>query len=211
MLLSKVVVTHVSSIPLAVVPRQARASELAVVVPEGCGVVWSFIRAHQHRAGRHVAVYWDGTIRLDVGVELNGSLPDGGDIVRSATPAGLPPSDSPRASITQLGTAHRAIRDWCSGARAPAGGPNWEIYGHWQDEWNADRLRRFGPMSSTSWRRAGPRLANRSDKTPNECRRCSRDRHSSPGPVGPAGGAHVRSRAGLSSGQPGGRAEIPGI
>jgi effector-binding domain-containing protein len=138
MALTQVQVTHVTSIPLAVVRRQARASELAVAVPAGCGVVWSFVRAHQLQAGRHVAVYWDGTIRLEVGVELNGHFPDGGDIVRSATPAGRAASVVHLGPYDQLGMAHQAIRDWCSAHRHELAGPNWEIYGHWQNAWNAD-------------------------------------------------------------------------
>ena len=138
MALTEVQVTHVSSIPLAVVRRQARASELAAAVPAGCGVVWSFVRAHQLSAGRNVAVYWDGTIRLEVGVELNGSLPDGGDIVPSATPAGLAASVVHLGPYDQLGTAHQAIRDWCSAQGHQLTGPNWEIYGHWQSDWNSD-------------------------------------------------------------------------
>ena len=135
---AEVHVMHVGSIPLAVVRRQARASELAVVVPRECGVVWSFVRAHQLRGGRHVAVYWDGTIRLEVGVELNGSFPEEGDIVRSATPAGLAASVVHLGPYNQLGAAHRAIRDWSSTHKRQLAGPNWEIYGHWQNDWNAD-------------------------------------------------------------------------
>jgi effector-binding domain-containing protein len=141
MALTEIQVTDVSSIPLAVLRRQARASELAVVVPEGCGVVWSFVRAHQLRAGRHVAVYWDGAIRLHVGVELDEPFPDGGDIVRSATPAGLAASVVHFGPYGELGTAHQAIRDWCSAHGHQLAGPNWEIYGHWQDDWNADPSR----------------------------------------------------------------------
>ena len=138
MALTEIQVTDVSSIPLAVLRRQARASELAIAVPEGCGVVWSFVRAHQLQAGRNVAVYWDGTIRLEVGVELHGAFPDGGDIVRSATPAGLVASVVHFGPYGQLDTAHQAIRDWCSAYRHQFAGPNWEVYGHWQHEWNAD-------------------------------------------------------------------------
>jgi effector-binding domain-containing protein len=138
MSMTAVQVARVSSIPLAVVRRQTRASELAVVVPEGCGLVWSFVRAHQLSAGRNVAVYWDGTIRLDVGVELSGHLPEGGDIVRSATPAGLVASVVHHGPYSQLGTAHRTIQEWCSANGYELAGPNWEVYGHWQDAWNAD-------------------------------------------------------------------------
>ena len=107
---SDVHVSHVPGIPVAVVRRQARASELARIVPEGCGAVWAYVRAHQLKGGRHVAIYWDGSIRLEVGVELDQSLPEGGDILRSATPAG------PAASLVHfgpyhtLGAAHATIR-----------------------------------------------------------------------------------------------------
>lgn len=138
MALSEVQVIHVGSTPLAVVRRQVRASELAKVVPEGCGVVWSFVRGRQLRAGRHVAVYWDCTIRLEVGVELIDSFQDGGDVVPSATPAGRAASVVHFGPYNQLGMAHQAIRDWCSAHNLQLAGPNWEVYGHWQNEWNTD-------------------------------------------------------------------------
>jgi len=138
MALSEVQVAHAGSLPLAVVRRQVRASELATAVPEGCGVVWSFVRARQLRAGRHVAVYWDGTIRLEVGVEMFESFTDGGDVVRSATPAGPAASVVHFGPYNRLGVAHKAIRDWCSAHNRRLAGPNWEVYGHWQDAWNAD-------------------------------------------------------------------------
>ena len=141
MALSEVQVAHVGSTPLAVLRRQVRASELAKVVPEGCGVVWSFVRARQLRAGRHVAVYWDCTIRLEVGVEMIDLFPDGGEVVRSATPAGRVASVVYHGPYNQLGVAHQAIRDWCSAQNLQLAGPNWEIYGHWQSDWNADPSR----------------------------------------------------------------------
>jgi effector-binding domain-containing protein len=141
MALSEVKVGHVGSVPLAVVRRQARASELSTVVPEACGVVWSFVRTQQLQAGRNVAIYLDGTIRLEVGVELTGSLPNGGDVLRSATPEGPAASVVHFGPYTQLGAAHRAIRDWCAANKRQLAGPNWEVYGHWQIDWNADPSR----------------------------------------------------------------------
>jgi len=38
---------HAAAIPLPVVRRRARPSELATVVPQSCGLVWEFVRAHQ--------------------------------------------------------------------------------------------------------------------------------------------------------------------
>jgi hypothetical protein len=31
-----------------------------------------------------------------------------------------------------------AIIGWCTAHGYTRAGPNWEIYGHWQDAWNAD-------------------------------------------------------------------------
>lgn len=62
--------------PLAVVRRRAGLHELSKVVPDACGVVWGVVRAQQiPGAGRHVAVYLDGQINLEVGVELDAPIP----------------------------------------------------------------------------------------------------------------------------------------
>ena len=70
---------QLDSVPLAVIRRQASASEFSRVVPECCGLVWNAVRAQQARAGRHVAIYWDGGIRLEVGVELYGPFAEEGE------------------------------------------------------------------------------------------------------------------------------------
>jgi len=140
-MLGDVTFANVDSIPLAVVRRQARPSDLSRVVPDGCGVVWTFVRARKLSAGRNVALYWDGTIRLDVGVELGGPFEEEGDIVRSATPAGPAVTVAHFGPYHQLGSAHEAIHQWCSANNRRLAGPSWEIYGHWQDEWNADPSR----------------------------------------------------------------------
>jgi hypothetical protein len=77
---------QLDSVPLAVIRRQASASELSRVVPKCCGLVWDAVRAQQARAGRHVAIYWDGSIRLEVGVELNGPFAEEGEVVRPQRP-----------------------------------------------------------------------------------------------------------------------------
>ena len=135
---SAIQLQQLESIPLAVVRRQARKSDLSRLVPELCGVVWNAIRAQHAKAGRHVALYWDGSIRLEVGVELLGPFTDQGEVVHSATPAG------PVATATHLGpygtlaTTHNAIHQWCQANNRKLAGPSWEIYGHWLPEWNKD-------------------------------------------------------------------------
>ena len=132
---------RLDSVPLAVLRRQARASELARVVPECCGIVWDEVRAQQAKGGRHVAIYWDCSIRLEVGVELHGPFVEHGEVVRSATPAGAVASATHFGPYRGLGAAHDAVRRWCRENNHRVAGPNWEIYDHWQSEWNADPSR----------------------------------------------------------------------
>jgi len=128
--------------PLAVVRRQASIPELPKVVPAACGTVWNVLRANQVTgAGRHVAVYWDDQINLEVGVELPGPFPGFGEVVASATPAGLVATTTHFGPYGQLPQAHDAIRRWCAANGHTFAGPNWEIYGHWNDEWNNDPSR----------------------------------------------------------------------
>src|SRR6516225_11977794 len=87
--------------PLAVVRRRATPHQLSKVVPDACGTVWNVIRAQQASgAGRHVAVYLDDQINLEVGVELDGPFSGHGEVVVSATPAGLV------ATTTHFGPYH---------------------------------------------------------------------------------------------------------
>jgi len=130
--------TQVDAIPLAVVRRRARPSELARVVPEGCGLVWDFVRRRGLEAGRHVALYFNGNIDLEVGVEVRSAFDEQGEVVRSSTPAGTVVLAAHFGPYQGLGSAHDAMRDWCKTHGHRFAGPSWEIYGHWQPEWNAD-------------------------------------------------------------------------
>jgi effector-binding domain-containing protein len=129
---------QLESIPLAVIRRQANPSELSRLVPQLCGLVWNAVRAQQAKAGRHVAIYWDGSIRLEVGVELYGRFADDGEVVRSATPAGSVASGTHLGPYQQMSATQDAIRRWCVANGHSLAGPSWEIYGHWQPEWNTD-------------------------------------------------------------------------
>lgn len=130
---------NLNSRPLAVVRRCARPQELSKVVPEACGLVWGVLRTHKiSGAGRHVAVYYDGQINLEVGVELDGAFAGVGEVVASGTPAGPVATTTHYGSYGLLHEAYEAIRLWCGANGQTLAGPNWEIYGHWQDEWNND-------------------------------------------------------------------------
>jgi effector-binding domain-containing protein len=125
--------------PLAVVRRRAAQSDLSRVVPEACGVVWNAVKARGLAgAGRHVAIYLNGEIDVEVGVEMPAPFAGGGDLVCSATPAGPVATTVHFGPYNRLCDAHQAIRDWCAAHGHTFAGPNWEIYGHWEDAWNND-------------------------------------------------------------------------
>jgi effector-binding domain-containing protein len=137
----RVEIAQQPAVSLAVVRRQVHVSELAQVVPECCGLVWQAVKAQKVPAGRHVAVYWDDSIRLEVGVELLGPFVDDGEVVNSATPAGAVATLTHLGPYDGLGRAHEALRGWCQAHGHRPAGPAWEVYGHWQRAWDDDPSR----------------------------------------------------------------------
>jgi effector-binding domain-containing protein len=119
----------------AVVRRRARPAELSKVVPQACGEVWTFLRAAGvPNPGRHVAVYFDDEINLEVGAEVGQPFAGDGNVVCSATPGGLVATTTHFGPYNRLGEAYEAIKRWCKeNGRAPIR-PCWEVYGHWTDD-----------------------------------------------------------------------------
>jgi hypothetical protein len=92
-----------------------------------------------------------------VGVELDAPFAGHGEVVGSSTPAGSVVTTTHFGPYQRLHEAHHAICDWCARRGYSLAGPNWEIYGHWVDEWNTspDKIRtdvfyllRASPVSS---------------------------------------------------------------
>ena len=133
---SRIEVHDMASVPVAVMRRRVRAAELPRVVPECCGLVWAALRAQRVTGGRHVAIYWDADIRLEVGVEEVETFDEADGLVHSATPGGLTARAIHFGPYHELGETHEAIRRWCVAGGYALVGPNWEIYGHWVPEWN---------------------------------------------------------------------------
>jgi effector-binding domain-containing protein len=132
-------IEHHDSQRLAVVRSRASLQQLPKVIPATCGLVWGVVRSQpDSRPGRHVAVFWDDRINLEVGVEVAGPFTAAGDVVPSATPAGKVATTTHFGPYQRLADAHQAIRSWCQQNGHAVAGPNWEIYGHWKDEWNND-------------------------------------------------------------------------
>jgi effector-binding domain-containing protein len=126
---------QVASQTTAVVRERAKLSELSEVVPRLCGEVWEYARASGlPRPGRHVALYLDGEINLEVGAEMGRPFTGNDRVVCSSTPAGRVAMTEHVGPYNRLGEAHKAVCRWCEQNGHTPAGPCWEIYGHWTDD-----------------------------------------------------------------------------
>ncbi|MGV3661984.1 MAG: GyrI-like domain-containing protein [Prosthecobacter sp.] len=124
--------------PTAVVCGQVRPQQLAQFVPAACGEVWTFARAAGlPKPGRHVAVYFpDGTV--EAGAEVTAPFTGNDRVHCSHLPAGRAATTTHHGPYGGLGAAHTAVRRWCAEHGHRLSGISWEIYGHWEEGWNAD-------------------------------------------------------------------------
>jgi effector-binding domain-containing protein len=121
--------------PTAVVRRRAKQSELPQVVPQGCGEVWEFVRAaNLPRPGRNLALYLDGEINVEIGVEVFHPFTGNDKVLCSNLPAGTVATTTHFGPYNRLGQAHAAILKWCADHGHALAGPSWEVYGHWNDD-----------------------------------------------------------------------------
>lgn len=131
----RVELKHVATTPLLVVRLRAAQPQLSTVVPHACGVVWDFVRRSRiDSAGRHVAVYLNANIDLEVGVEVGADAAGGGDVFPSATPAGPVATTAHIGPYARLNEAHGAVLQWCATHHHRLAGLSWEVYGHWNDD-----------------------------------------------------------------------------
>jgi effector-binding domain-containing protein len=136
----QVAIVGVQPTHTAVVRRQASQADLPKVVPQGCGEVWSFLRSQRiPQPGRNLAVYFDGVINLEVGVEVGNPFVGDGNVLCSSIPAGRAATTAHVGPYNRLGDAYDAIHQWCASHGHALAGPSWEIYGHWIDD--PDKLR----------------------------------------------------------------------
>jgi effector-binding domain-containing protein len=127
---------HVSRIQTAVIRHRIRPGEASRVVPRSCGLVWEALRAQQLRGGHNMALYRDCGLDVEAGVELTMPCSVQGEVVLSELPACTAASTSHFGPYDGLGAAHSAIQRWCKSNGHALSGVCWEIYGHWEHEWD---------------------------------------------------------------------------
>ena len=131
--------TNSKSTLLAVVRGLVEPKELSKFVPAACGEVWSFIRsAGLPRPGRHVALYLDSAGAVEVGAEVSEPFAGNDRVHCSRLPAGRVATTAHFGPYASLSEAHAEIRQWCAERGHRLTSISWEIYGHWDESWNAD-------------------------------------------------------------------------
>ncbi len=129
------------AIHTAVVRDRVAPKDLPRFVPAACGEVWSFIRsAGLPHPGRHVALYLQAG-SVEVGAEVSELFVGNERIHCSQLPAGRVATTTHLGPYGRLGDAHTEIRQWCAEHGHRLANRCWEIYGHWDESWNADPSR----------------------------------------------------------------------
>src|SRR5947209_3021714 len=108
-------VEQVAPVTTAVVRRVVRPDQLSTVVPQACGEVWTFVRsAGVPDPGRHVALYLDGAINLEVGAEVGQPFAGDGNVVCSSLPGGTVATVAHFGPYDRLADAYDALNRFCA-------------------------------------------------------------------------------------------------
>ena len=131
----EITVTTVEARPTAVVRAVTTWAEFPRRWPDMLDQVWTGLRAEGVSRGlRNVMLYLDDAPRVEVGVELTRPLRLGGEVVRSALPAGRVAWTTHRGPYAALWSAHEDVVEWCKAQGLRLAGPRWEIYGPHREE-----------------------------------------------------------------------------
>jgi effector-binding domain-containing protein len=107
--------------------------------------VWKFLRANPEIKREHnVFLYWneegkdlfgaEAGLPIEAGVRVFSRFEGSGNVVCSSTPGGTVAIATHIGPYAKLGGAHSAIREWCKANNRLLAGPNWELYGDWNDD-----------------------------------------------------------------------------
>src|SRR5688572_1015630 len=112
---NRIIVESVEPVRLLVVDRNAPLDQLADVIPEACGVVWSVIQSEKIEShGRNVVVYRDTECNMEIGVEIGADarLQTSSEVRESATPSGRVATTAHYGDYADLYAAHEALHEW---------------------------------------------------------------------------------------------------
>jgi effector-binding domain-containing protein len=130
-----VTVAEVAARPTAVVAAITTWQEFPTLWRQLLDEVWACLRANGITRGcRNVMLYLDDRPHVEIGVELLQPCLLTGRVAPSSLPAGQVAVTVHRGSYAGLGSAHRAVLDWCAAQGRRPAGPRWEVYGPHHDD-----------------------------------------------------------------------------
>jgi effector-binding domain-containing protein len=127
----QVLVAEVPARPTAVVVAATTWQAFPTLWKDLLDEVWGCLRAGGITSGcPNVMLYRDEVPHVEVGVELLRPCPPlTGRVEASVLPGGRVASTVHRGPYAALGSAHRAVLDWCDARGQRPSGPRWEVYG----------------------------------------------------------------------------------
>lgn len=128
-------IVNAEPIILAVVRRQASMQDLSTIIPKSLDVVYEFLKtSHIQHLGINVAVYFDGVINFEIGVQVSSKFESTSLVQCSHTPVGVAVKTTHFGSYSDLSKAYDFVRNWCDQNNKVLIGTSWEVYGHWNDD-----------------------------------------------------------------------------
>ena len=130
----------VGSAPIAVIAGRATGSDLPKKIFSLLGAVRESLKKRSvGEMGLNVVLYnrepeTDEGFSIEVGVGIATLLEADGDVVCSLTPAGPVAAVVHMGPYEQVPQAHKALLRWCRENGHSTAGPNWEVYGHWNEQ-----------------------------------------------------------------------------
>jgi effector-binding domain-containing protein len=139
-------ICEVSPQPLAAARGRGTAQDLAARLFALLDEVWEYLRANPQvkHEGLNVFLHLDKDgqdllhtaqgLPIEAGVKVIAPFESTGKVFCSATPGGMVATVAHIGPYEKLSEAHSAVRTWCQDNHRPIAGPNWEVYGHWNEE-----------------------------------------------------------------------------
>ena len=140
---------------IATAQGRASVENLKEVAFPLSGQAWDFLKAHPEipTTGVNIWVYWDDAtgelfltkegLPFEPGAEVLEPFESDGAVVCSYTPGGTVARADVTGPYDLIPDAHLAIRKWVKENGHTLAGPNWEVYGPWNEDPTDDRCEVF--------------------------------------------------------------------
>lgn len=123
--------------PLAAIGTSARADQVGPVIIATLDKIWPVLRGQGVRTGHNVVIYRglaEGSLTIDVGVEVFGDVAANGEMRLTGTPPGDVATVAYFGEYSQMDPAYKALERWCADNERKRTGVSWEVYGDWEDD-----------------------------------------------------------------------------